>query len=183
MDGDTDLTRERVSWQRLRASVLARDGDRCRNCTSDKYLEVHHWQPVAAESAGIDGRGYSTGCDPQIVPESGLVTLCQVCHSALTDARKIVRMSEDPMRLGPVFVPERDCHNIFELWALNDRHLPMKVVRGSWNQAADHHMLVERIEIRKWPYGHAWGRYCRNGEVAEEQKIGSAGSYQWGKVP
>jgi hypothetical protein len=174
---------ERVGWQRLKERILARDGHRCRNCTSERYLEVHHWQPVAEECSGVDVRGYSTsGQDARIVPESGLVTLCQICHNALTEARKIVRLSEDSSLLGPVSVPERDWHNIFELWALNDRQLPMKVVRESWNQTADHYMLVERIEIRRWPYGFAWGRYFRNGEAAEQQKIGSAGSYQWRKL-
>jgi hypothetical protein len=182
MDDGDNSTCESVGWQRLRTRVLARDGHRCRNCTSDKYLEVHHWQPVSAESDGIDARGYSTGVNPQLVPESGLVTLCQICHSALTQARKFVRLSEDSSRLGPVSVAERDCHNIFELWALNDRTLPMKVVRESWNQAADHYILVERIAIRKWPYGFAWGRHFRNGVPAEEQKIGSAGSYQWRRL-
>jgi hypothetical protein len=173
---------ERVSWQRLRERILARDGHRCGNCTSDKYLEIHHWQPVAEESSGVDVRGYSTGPDPRLVPESGLVTLCQICHSALTEARKIVRLSKDSSLLGHISVPERDWHKIFELWELNGRQLPMKVVRESWNQTAAHYILVERIEIRRWPYGFAWSRYCRNGETAEQQKIGSAGSYQWRKV-
>lgn len=63
----------------------------------------------------------------------------------------------------PASVPAGDWHNIFELWVLNDRKLPMKVVRESWSPASDHYMLVEKIEVRKWPYGYAWGRYVRNG--------------------
>jgi hypothetical protein len=30
-----------------------------------------------------------------IIPESGLMTLRQICHNALTEARKIVRLSEN----------------------------------------------------------------------------------------
>ena len=178
MESQDTTGRDSVSWQRLRTRVLERDGHRCRNCTSKEYLEVHHWQPVAVDSAGIDARGYSG--NPQIVPEPRLVTLCQICHSALTEARKIVRLSNDSSRLGPVSVQER---TVFELWALNDRQLSMQVVRERWRQSADHYMLVERIEIRNWPYGFAWGRYYRNGEAAEEQKIGSAGSYEWRELP
>ena len=178
MDTSTDHEM-RTSWNSLRQRVRERDGNRCRNCKSDKYLEVHHWQPLPEENDGIDQYGYRTDGRPLIVPESGLITLCQICHNALTQARKIVRLSKDPSLLEPVSVTERDWHNIFELWALNDRKLPMKVIRESWNQATDHFMLVERIEIRKWPYGLAWGRYHKNGKAGNEQKIGCAGSYQW----
>jgi hypothetical protein len=73
------------------------------------------------------------------------VTLCQICHSALTEARKIVRLSEDS--LGPVSVPERDWPSVFEFWALNDRQLPMKVARESWNQTADQYMLAGRESV------------------------------------
>lgn len=46
-------------------------------CTSGKYLEVHHWQPLPHENDGIDRRGYNRTGNPNIVPESGLITLCQ----------------------------------------------------------------------------------------------------------
>lgn len=180
-DGPENIGADRIGWARLRERILERDGRQCRNCTSDKYLEVHHWQPLPEENDEIDEYGYRKGDRPLIVPESGLVTLCQICHTALTEARKTVRLSKDSSLLGHVTVPERDCHNIFELWVLNGRKLPMKVIRESWNQTADHYLLVERIEIRKWPYGFAWGCYHRNGKSDSQQKIQSAGSYQWRK--
>ena len=174
-----ETTRERVSWERLKDRALHRDGRRCRNCASEKYLEVHHWQPLPEESDGIDRNGYRTNGPRRIVPESGLITLCQNCHYALHEARTISRISEDASNLRPVVVPARGSHNILELWEINGRKLPIKVIRESWNEAVDHYMLVERIEIRRWPFGFAWGRYHRNGEAGELQKIGSAGSFEW----
>jgi hypothetical protein len=38
---------------------------------------------------------------------------------------------------------------------------------------------VEKIQISKWPYGFAWGRYFREGETGELDKITSAGTYSW----
>jgi len=168
------------SWKGLRERVLQRDGNKCRNCASEKYIEVHHWHPLPEEGGGIDQKGYRIrGGDYRIVPESGLITLCQICHNALHQARRTVRVSENSTLLGPVSVPEGEWHNIFQLWALSERELPLKVVRQSWNQATDHYYLVERIEIRKWPYGFAWGHYYRDGKAGEKQKIGSAGSFEW----
>lgn len=171
--------RERVSWERLKERVLHRDGHRCRNCASEKYLEVHHWLPLPGESVGIDRNGYRTNGPHRIVPESGLITLCKNCHNVLHEARTISRISEDASNLGPVAVPVRDWHNIFELWELNGRKLPMKVIRENWNETVDHFLLVESIEIRRWPFGFAWGRYHRNGQAGVTQKIGSSGSYEW----
>jgi 5-methylcytosine-specific restriction endonuclease McrA len=31
-----------AEWKELRASILERDGHRCRNCGSEKELTVHH---------------------------------------------------------------------------------------------------------------------------------------------
>ena len=59
-----------------------------------------YWQPLPEECSDIDLRGYSTGPELRIVPESGLKTLCQICHSVLTETRKIVRLSDDSAPLG-----------------------------------------------------------------------------------
>jgi hypothetical protein len=120
--------------------------------------------------------------DPLLVPETGLVTLCLICHGSLTKARERAEIRDDISKLGPLTVPEREWSNIFELWDVNERQLPFKVVRESWNQASDHYILVERIEVRNWPYGFAWGRYFRDGKAGEEHKIGSGGSFQWRKI-
>ena len=58
----------------------------------------------------------------------------------------------------------------------------MKVLKETWNPDTDHFFLVERIEIRKWPYGFAWGRYHRDGKSDAQQKISAAGTYQWKRV-
>jgi len=170
---------DQASWARLRTQTLDRDGHRCRNCASNKYLEVHHWQPLPHETLGIDREGYSTGDRPLVVPLSGLITLCQVCHNALTAARQIVRLSENSELLPDMPVSETGPHNIFQLWMKTGRTVPIKVVRDHWDPNTGNYMLVERVEIRKWPYGFAWGRYFKNGVAGEEAKISSAGTYNW----
>jgi hypothetical protein len=169
-------------WMQLRASILERDGHRCRNCGSEKELTVHHWRPVASESEGVSAWGYGEGANPIVVPASGLVTVCVICHGSLEAARERVKIRDRVEELAPQTVPERDWHNIFEVWDQNGRTLPFKVVRESWSQTGNHYYLVEKIEIRYWPYGFAWGRYVRDGNAGEEQKIRGAGSYQWRKV-
>jgi hypothetical protein len=166
----------------LRASILERDGHRCRNCGSEKELTVHHWRPVASESEGVSAWGYGEGANPIVVPASGLVTVCVICHGSLEAARERVKIRDRVEELAPQTVPERDWHNIFEVWDKNGRTLPFKVVRESWSQTGNHYYLVEKIEIRYWPYGFAWGRYVRDGNAGEEQRIRGAGSYQWRKV-
>ena len=48
--------------------------------------------------------------------------------------------------------------NVFQLWKEGGERLPFKVIRWTWNPATST-FLVERIEIGKWPYGKAWGRF------------------------
>ncbi len=98
-------------WKRLSASIMERDGHQCRNCGSEKELVVHHWRPIADESEGITMWGYRKAKCPLIVPESGLVTVCVICHGSLTSARDRVKIRDDVSQLGPVSVPERDWHN------------------------------------------------------------------------
>jgi len=79
--------------------------------------------------------------------------------------------------------------NIFELWKEHGEKLPFKVKRQNWTML-NVFILVEKIEIRKWPYGTAYGKsmninnkgeevisdfqyHCKNGI------IGCAGCYQW----
>ncbi|MBN9066654.1 MAG: hypothetical protein J0H60_09330 [Rhizobiales bacterium] len=73
---------------------------------------------------------------------------------------------------------DRGCKkNVLELWKTNGEKLPFKVIRWTWNPATN--FLVERVEIRKWPYGKAWGRFVRNGiaDAASEQ-LSCAGNFQ-----
>jgi hypothetical protein len=72
--------------------------------------------------------------------------------------------------------------NVFQLWKENGEKLPFKVIRWTWS--SDSAFLVERIAIRKWPYGMAWGRFIRNGLTdTEAEELSCAGSYQWKIVP
>ncbi|TAU48161.1 hypothetical protein ELI44_09095 [Rhizobium ruizarguesonis] len=72
-----------------------------------------------------------------------------------------------------------DCDkNVFQIWKTGEEKLPFKVVRHSWNPQISA-FLVEKIEIKKWPYGTAWGRFIRNGIAGAPQKLDNAGSYQW----
>ena len=68
--------------------------------------------------------------------------------------------------------------NVFQLWKEGGERLPFKVIRWTWNPATST-FLVERIEIGKWPYGKAWGRFIRNGVPEVPQQLSGAGSYQW----
>ena len=69
--------------------------------------------------------------------------------------------------------------NIFQLWALNSEKLPFKVKKASWSDKVEQYYIVERIEISRWPYGFAWGRYFRDGKLSEIDKIRTAGTYCW----
>lgn len=71
--------------------------------------------------------------------------------------------------------------NVFQLWREGGEKLPFKVIRWSWNPTKTV-FLVERIEIKNWPYGTAWGCFVRNGVPGTPQKLDSAGSYQWKTV-
>ena len=67
--------------------------------------------------------------------------------------------------------------NVFQLWT-EGGELPFKVIWWTW--PATSAFLVERIEVGKWPYGRAWGRFIRDG-VPEPtpRQLSGAGSYQW----
>jgi hypothetical protein len=71
---------------------------------------------------------------------------------------------------------------VFQLWREGGEKLPFKVIRWTWKPEASA-FLVERIEIGKWPYGKAWGRFIRDGVAQSPEKLSNAGSYQWKIVP
>ena len=57
-------------WARKRGHILARDNYTCRECGGTHRLEVHHkW---------YDGK-------PWEVPDSALITLCDICHELRHD--------------------------------------------------------------------------------------------------
>lgn len=73
-----------------------------------------------------------------------------------------------------------DCNkNIFEIWKENGEKLPFKAIRNSWNENKGHFVLIEKIEIKKWPYGKAYGQYFYNGQAGKIGIIDCAGTYAW----
>lgn len=76
--------------------------------------------------------------------------------------------------------PDTDRKNIFQLWRDNGEVLPFKVAKSSWSTEAGHYLIVERIEIKTWPYGAAWGQYHWRGVPGEKnEKINQPGTYTW----
>jgi hypothetical protein len=71
--------------------------------------------------------------------------------------------------------------HVFQLWKESGEKLPFKVIRWTWDPATST-FLVERIEIGKWPYGKACGRFIRSGVPEAPQQLNCAGSYQWKEV-
>jgi hypothetical protein len=76
--------------------------------------------------------------------------------------------------------PDTIWRNIFELWRSNGEKLPFTVAKNSWSASAGHFLVVEEIQIKKWPYGSAWGRYYWKGiPSSHKEKIAAAGTYNW----
>ena len=75
--------------------------------------------------------------------------------------------------------PETAWKNIIQLWKENGESLPFKVAKSTWSSAAGHYLIVEKVEVKKWPYGDAWGHYHWNGKPSERGKIKAAGTYNW----
>ena len=79
--------------------------------------------------------------------------------------------------------------NIFEIWKENNEELPFRVRRDNWTMP-NVFILVEKIEINKWPYGTAYGK-CMKLDQEEKEVISDwqyhceygvvkcAGCYQW----
>lgn len=68
--------------------------------------------------------------------------------------------------------------NVFQLWQERGQQLPFKVVRWTWNPS-NSAFLVEKVEVKKWPYGTAWGRFLKDGVPGAYEKLSCAGNYQW----
>ena len=79
--------------------------------------------------------------------------------------------------------PETDWKNIFQLWKENGERLPFKVAKSTWSAAKGHYLIVEKVEVKKWPYGDAWGHYHWHGRPSERGKIKAAGTYNWKLIP
>ncbi len=69
--------------------------------------------------------------------------------------------------------------NVFQLWDQRGRELPLRVVKETWARVPGHYFLIEKVEIGKWPYGSAWGRYHRGGSVGLPEKLRNSGTFTW----
>jgi hypothetical protein len=72
-----------------------------------------------------------------------------------------------------------DGKNIFQIWKDGGEKLPFRVRLDSWSEYRGHYALIEKIEIRKWPYGNAFGQYFFNGVPGRTGQIDNAGTYRW----
>ena len=159
-------------WWDLRERIVARDGARCRNCGHPEQIEVHHLLPEYEHCSGSDDKGYGLGPNPLIVHETGLVTLCHDCHAALTQIRLDRALKRDPR-------DQMFSQNIYQLWTIADQNLPIKVVKETRSGRQGQYLLVEKVEIKKWPYGSSWGRYVDGNKVGDIEKVRNSGTYTW----
>lgn len=64
---------EDVRWKAKTIQIKKRDGHKCRNCGTNKYLSVHHRQYHFILSL-------NQFKNPWDYPEDLLITLCNKCH-------------------------------------------------------------------------------------------------------
>ena len=78
--------------------------------------------------------------------------------------------------------------NIFQLWKENFEKTQFAVRR--WNWGEEYYTVVVKVEIKRWPYGIAYGYPTINGVYSDHyekiypewnaiRQIPNAGSYQW----
>lgn len=70
-------------WQKKRLEILNRDNFTCQDCgDTESQLQVHH-------------KSYVFGNKVWEYDNDNLVTLCETCHSCLTDLKKIIKLRID----------------------------------------------------------------------------------------
>ncbi|MGX5832437.1 hypothetical protein [Mesorhizobium sp. 43Arga] len=85
------------------------------------------------------------------------------------------------MRLHTEF--PTDWKNIVQLWRENGEVLPFKAVKSSWSADVGHYLVVERVEVKTWPYGNAWGQCHWQGVPGGHgEKVNQPGTYTWRKL-
>lgn len=77
--------------------------------------------------------------------------------------------------------------NLFEIWKYIGKVTPFPARRQGWSDC--YHVIVEKVTVKKWPYGDAFGYPCEDGKPndhfqysedwRESGLIPSAGTYQW----
>lgn len=101
-------------WQKKRLEIMQRDEFKCSRCNrGDVTLNVHH-------------RIYRKKCEPWEYGDDDLTTLCQPCHSIITDEDSSIKewLSWDENRLFILrFMELEDCgmHNVESaMWAFQE---------------------------------------------------------------
>ena len=60
-------------WKAKRIEILLRDGNKCRACGDNKFLQIHHRQYHVLKATGKFK-------DPWRYEKAQLITLCKRCH-------------------------------------------------------------------------------------------------------
>lgn len=70
-------------WQKKRLEIMQRDNFTCQDCgDTESQLQVHH-------------KSYTFGNNVLEYDNNNLITLCETCHSCLTDLKKIIKLRID----------------------------------------------------------------------------------------
>ena len=70
-------------WQKKRLEIMQRDNFTCQDCgDTESQLQVHH-------------KSYTYGNNVWEYENDNLITLCETCHSCLTDSKKIIKLIID----------------------------------------------------------------------------------------
>lgn len=70
-------------WQKKRLEIMQRDNFTCQDCgDTESQLQVHH-------------KSYTFGNNVWEYDNDNLITLCETCHSCLTDLKKIIKLRID----------------------------------------------------------------------------------------
>lgn len=70
-------------WQKKRLEIMERDGWECQSCCGS----------VGSDTLNVHHRYYEQGKKPWEYADSSLVTLCEDCHKAVTEARQTILKS------------------------------------------------------------------------------------------
>lgn len=70
--------------------------------------------------------------------------------------------------------------NVFQIWDSLGQKTPFAVRKSYW--AKESYTVITKIEIRKMPYGKAFGFFVKNGWKGREEEVRSPGVYDWSLV-
>lgn len=68
--------------------------------------------------------------------------------------------------------------NVFQIWRKLGEALPFRVRRSGWHPST--YFLVRRVEIRRYPYGKAFGDLYLRGVLSKTDiELSCASCYEW----